>query len=154
MALASTLQQYLADKGARYDVVQHEPAFSASRAAQASHVTGKAMAKAVVLKDAQGFLLAVLPTSRRIRFDALADLLHRKLELASEEEAAALFADCEVGAVPALGDAYHVPVVMDESLTTQPEIYFEGGDHSCLLHMSEAQFEGLMANAVRGRFSA
>lgn len=154
MALASTLQQYLAGKGAHYDLVQHDPTFSASRTAQASHVTGKALAKAVVLKDEQGYLLAVLPASRHVRFHTLERMLGRHLELAGEEEIAALFKDCERGAVPALGEAYGLPVVMDERLTTQPEIYVEGGDHACLLHMSEAEFETLMGKAMRGNFSA
>jgi Ala-tRNA(Pro) deacylase len=45
-------------------------------------------------------------------------------------------------------------VVVDDSIEEQPEVYFEGGDHATLVHMSHAQFAGLTATARRGCFSA
>lgn len=37
-----------------------------------------------------------------------------------------IFHDCEPGAVTALGAAYGLKVVLDDSLASEPEIYFEG----------------------------
>jgi len=153
MTVSITLKQYLANKGAEYDVVSHPHTMSASRTAQQSHVSGDRMAKAVVVKDKEGFALAVLPASRHVAIEALRDCLNRAVDLASEAEVATLFKDCELGAVPALGQAYGLKVVVDDSLEKEPEVYFEGGDHASLVHMRGEAFRRLMAGAMRGRFA-
>lgn len=153
MTLAPTLERYLADRGVPYDVQMHPPTPSASRAAQAGHISGNAVAKAVVLKDGDGHLLAVLPASHEIDFDDLERLLGRRVELAPEREVAALFPDCEEGAVPALGAAYGLKILMDERIAEPPEVYVEGGDHTSLIRISGEQFQVLMGDAQRSRFS-
>ncbi|MEE9139156.1 MAG: YbaK/EbsC family protein [Alphaproteobacteria bacterium] len=153
MALAITLKQYLADQGTEYEVVIHAPTVSASRTAQVSHVPGDRIAKAVVLKGDGGFLLAVLPASHHIKFGELQRCLDQHVGLATEEEATSLFDDCELGAIPATGGAYGLDIVMDDSLAEQPDIYFEGGDHASLVHVSGQVFDKLMAGAKHGRFS-
>jgi len=109
--------------------------------------------KAVVLKRGDGFMLAVLPASRHIKFEELRRLLGSDLDLASEEQVETLFLDCERGAVPALGAAYGLNVVVDDSLAQQPDVYFEGGNHANLVHLSGTSFQKLMADARHGRFS-
>lgn len=153
MALALTLQQYLADHRVDYDVVTHEPTVSASRSAQQSHVSGDRLAKAVIVKDEEGFLMAVLPASHHVRLGELSRLLGRQVGLATETEASWLFRDCEFGAFPALGSAYGLDVIVDDSLAAQSDVYLEGGDHTSLVHMSAAQFRKLTENARHGRFS-
>ena len=153
MSVSYTLQQYLMKKGVVYDVLRHSPTWSSSQTAQVSHVSGKNIAKGVVLKDESGFLLAVLPASYHIHFNRLKNLLHRDMDLASEKETEFLFRDCERGAIPAIGDAFGMEVIVDESLTERPDVFFEGGDHVCLLHMKADQFDHLMNTAQHGNFS-
>ena len=116
-------------------------------------VPADSVAKAVVLKGRDGFMLAVLPASRHIQFDELQRLLGSEVGLANEEQIETLFIDCEPGSVPALGAAYGLNVVVDDSLAQQPEIYFEGGDHANLVHVSGTSFRKLMADSKRGRFT-
>jgi Ala-tRNA(Pro) deacylase len=73
--------------------------------------------------------------------------------MAGEEQIETLFTDCEPDAVPALGAAYGLAILVDESLAQQPEIYLECGDHDSLVRISGNSFRKLMANARRGRFS-
>ena len=70
-----------------------------------------------------------------------------------EPEIDALFPDCAHGAVPALGHCYALPLIVDDSIEAQPEIYMEAGDHETVLRISHAQFARLMENARHGRFS-
>ncbi len=42
---------------------------------------------------------------------------------------------------------------VDDSLMAQPDVYFEGGDHQELVHMSGEQFSQLMSDAGHGQFS-
>jgi Ala-tRNA(Pro) deacylase len=153
MGIAITLAQYLVDRGIAYDLVSHPHTVTASASATASQVTADSLAKAVVLKGGDGFMLAVLPASRHIQFEELRQLLGSNVDMASEEQIEPLFLDCEPGAVPALGTAYGLNVVVDDSLAQQPDVYFEGGDHANLVHISGMSFQKLMADARHGRFT-
>jgi len=153
MSIALTLAQYLIDREVAYDVVPHPHAETASATAKASHVPADSLAKAVVLKGGDGFMLAVLPASRHIQFEELRRLLGSDVDMASEEQVETLFLDCESGAVPALGAAYGLDVVVDDSLAQQPDVYLEGGDHANLVHISGAHFKHLTADARHGRFT-
>ena len=81
-------------------------------------------------------------------------LCGRPLSLADEDEIGRMFPDCELGAVPPVGDPYGLPVMVDDALAVQPDIYFEAGDHLSLLHVSGEQFADLMQDVQHGRFSS
>ena len=49
-----------------------------------------------------------------------------------------LFDDCEFGAVPPVGAAYGLPVLLDESLDGASELHFEAGDHTIILLLLHA----------------
>lgn len=154
MAIAQTLQKYLADKRVKYDVIAHEPTSSSMRTAETCHIPGDRLAKAVLLRDEMGYALAVLPASRHIRLSELKRQFGDDVRLASEREIVELFQDCVRGAIPALGDCYGLDLVVDDSIDEQPEVYFEGGDHSTLVRVTRAQFAGLTAAARHASFSA
>jgi Ala-tRNA(Pro) deacylase len=153
MGIASALAQYLIDHGVAYDLVPHPRTQTASASAAASKVAADSFAKAVVLRGGDGFMLAVLPASRHIQFEELRRLLTNDVDMANEEQVETLFLDCDPGAVPALGAAYGLNVVVDDSLARQPDVYFESGDHSNLVHISGTSFQELMADARHGLFT-
>jgi Ala-tRNA(Pro) deacylase len=154
MALATTLQNYLADQKIAYEVITHRPTTTSSSTAEASHVSGDCVAKAVIVKDEDRFMMAVLPASHHLQLGELSRLCARPMGLATEEEASALFTDCELGAFPAFGAAYGLDMIVDDSLIDLSDVYFEGGDHASLVHLSAEQFYRLTENAVHGSFSA
>jgi len=90
-------------------------------------------------------------SDRENRFEICYSMDHHGL--ASEEEVSSLFADCDIGAVPPIGSAYDVPVVLDESLDDASDVYFEGGDHKTLVHVSGPNFRSLLKDARIARFS-
>jgi len=153
MNIAPALQDYLATQQIAYEVIGHSPSVSSRSTAKAAHVPGARVAKAVVVKDARGFVMAVLPASQVVALSQLGAALHREaLELASEAELKKLFADCAVGAVPPLGAAYGLPMVVEEALAEQPELYFEAGDHQHVIHVSRDEFMRLIEGAPRAHF--
>jgi Ala-tRNA(Pro) deacylase len=153
MAIAISLAQYLAGHGVKYDVVEHPQTATALESARTSHIPLERLAKAVLLKADHGFVLAVLPASGHIQFDRIREQLGPDVDMASEEQIEALFHDCEPGAVPALGPAYGLKVIIDDSLTNEPEVYFEGGDHASLVHVSGSTFRQLLCDARHARFA-
>ncbi len=153
MAIAATIRRHLEEHGVKYDVIVHEHTASSMRTAEAAHVPGDKLAKTVVLKDGAGYLMAVLPATHHLDIERLNELVGRELTFVEEEELATLFADCEAGAVPAAGAAYHMQVALDKALTEESDIYFEAGDHREVIHVSGTQFQSLQGKAVTGYFS-
>ena len=153
MSIAPTLQRYLTAENIQYDVIPHAPTMSSARTAEACRISGDCFAKAIVLRRDAGYMLAVLPASHHLRILDLRNQLGDNVEMAKEAEIDPLFPDCAHGAVPPLGHCYALPLVVDDGIEVQPEIYMEAGDHETLLHISHAQFAHLMTNARHGRFS-
>jgi Ala-tRNA(Pro) deacylase len=153
MALASTFERYLASKHIEYDVVAHQPTMSSTRTAEACRISGDRLAKLVVLRDASGYILAILPASHHIRLSDLARRLGFDIVLATEDEIEQLFEDCARGAVPPAGECYGLDVIVDGSIEEQSEVYLEGGDHVTLVHLNHAQFARFTEKAWRGHFS-
>jgi Ala-tRNA(Pro) deacylase len=152
MSIAPTLQRYL-DRNVSYEVITHDPTMSATRTAQACHVSGERLAKAVVLRRNGGYMLAVLPASCHAALLDLQRAIGDDIELADEKDIKALFPDCALGAVPPVGECYDLDVIVDDRIEAQSDIYLEGGDHVSLVHIDRDQFVRLMADARHGRFS-
>jgi len=149
MAIATAVQEYLEQEHIGYDVVTHVPTLDAVHTAEAAHVPYHELAKAVVLEDDRGYLLAVIPASRRVDLHSISQELGRELMLADEVTLAELFADCELGSIPPLGPAYSMDSVVDSSLVDNPNVYFEGGDHFSLIHVTGREFRRLVANSPK-----
>ena len=156
MTIASTLQRYLEGHGVGHEVLNHPVTGSSSETAQSAHISGHRIAKTVVLREGEkgdGYLLAVLPASHHLSLEMLQGWLGRPVALASEQEIGKLFPDCDLGAIPPIGEAYGLEVVMDDSLAGLDEVYFEGGDHRTLVKVGGDPFRQLMSGARHGRFS-
>ena len=153
MTIAVSVQNLLAREHVSYELIEHARTLGSSHTAQAAHVPGAQVAKGTVLKDDQGFVIAVVPATRRVDLGAMHRRFGRLLGLATEVEVASLFADCEPGAVPPLGVAYGIDSVLDDSLMEVPDVYFEAGDHRGLVHVSGTDFQRLIAGAPHGDIS-
>lgn len=154
MALAQSLENYLNACGIPYEVIPHRPTHLSLGSAHASHIPPDRFAKAVVLADEQGYLMAVTPADHRLRLGVLHQRLGRRLGLATKEELRRLFKDCDPGAVPPLGPLYGLEVIVDEALDARPEIYFEAGNHRDVIRVSGQDFRRLLPDAERGAISA
>jgi len=153
MNIAPSLQRYLAAQDVDYEVIAHSRTQSSSGTAHAAHVPGLRLAKAVVVKDKSGYVVAVLAASHLVDMPQLGSALGRDaLELASEDELKALFADCAPGAVPPLGAVYGLPMVVEETLAAQSDVFFEAGDHEHLIHVTREGFMRLTADAPLAHF--
>jgi len=147
MSIAYRVQDYIAAHDLPWDPVAHRISNSCMEAARFADVPPDRLAKAVVLEDRDGYVVAVVPANHRVDLSELAEKLHRDLSLASEREVQGLFSDCAPGAVPPVGEAYGIPTVWEKCLAEKPDVYFEGGDHHTLVHMSGPHFYELMSSA-------
>lgn len=144
MTMARSVEQHLNRVGVSYDLVPHPHSQTSKQSARAAHLSPRQVAKAVLTRDGDNYQLCVIPASHRIVFPWLNSYMRGHFRLVSEEELKTLFSDCEVGAVPALGQVYGFPVIWDNSLIDTDDIYIESGDHENLIHVNHAAFMELM----------
>jgi Ala-tRNA(Pro) deacylase len=151
MSIATTVQTCLSHAGVAYDIIEHPRTSDSTHTAEAAHVSGERIAKSVVLEDGERYLMAVVPATDHVDLGALHRRLGREIGLAAEEEVTRLFADCEPGAVPPLGQLYGIETILDEAFADAEDVYFEGGDHRALVHVNGSDFLKLMGNVPRAR---
>jgi Ala-tRNA(Pro) deacylase len=150
--MAARVARHLEARDVAHEVLAHPATQTSSETAEAAHVSGNRVAKSVVIRDGDGYLLVVVPASHHVSLPLLTDWLGRPVDLASEQEVGRLFPDCELGAIPPTGDAYGVEVLLDEGLASLDEVCFEGGDHRSLIKVSGESFRELLSGARRGTF--
>ncbi|TNF89087.1 MAG: YbaK/EbsC family protein [Gammaproteobacteria bacterium] len=155
MAIAPRLEKYLRERQVKYKVVIHPHSEHSMETAEKAHVPGDALAKGVLVKDDDGYLMVVLPADYHIELESLKKLLKQEVAMVDEVTLGVVFNDCEVGAVPPIGMAYGLKTIWDptSSLGALDQVYFEAGDHQSLVRISGVQFHELMASAERGEFS-
>lgn len=122
---------YLEGQGVEYELVEHEERFTAAEEAQASGVELDDAAKDLILRDGDGYLLAVIPASRRLDLGKARDLFETgaSLRLATEEEIRRDFELFEVGAVPPFGPLHGIPQAVDRKLLEHERVLCSAGDH-------------------------
>lgn len=153
MSTSPTLASYLRALDIEYALESHPHTQDSTHTAEQAHVPGQRLAKAVMLEDDDGYVMAVIPASRRLALGEVHRAIGRSLGLATEGELPGLFPDCETGAIPPVGRAYGIDTLVDLALLDEPEIWFEAGDHESVVHVDRNQFRALMADARPGRFA-
>jgi Ala-tRNA(Pro) deacylase len=154
MSIPLRLSDYLDQRSVRYEVCTHGHSRTSAETSRLAHIPSGQLAKSVIVEDdTGGCVMAVVPANRNVLIGRLSRVLERQhLRLADEARIAALFEDCDRGAVPALGMVWGVETVVDDELLTRPVVYVEAGDHERLLRLSHDQFQELMLAARHGRF--
>ena len=153
MAIAETVLRFLEQHAVNYDLVTHPHSGSSHETAEAAHVSEDHIAKAVIVRDTAGYAMVVVPAGNWVEIEHLRKELNRDLHLATEEELARLFSDCEAGAAPPLGPAYGIETFLDEALASLANVYFESGDHEHLVHTTGDDFRTLLAGVRHGYYS-
>ena len=150
---ATKLKEFLDTHHIKYVSITHSKAYTAQGIAAAAHISGKELAKTVMISIDGDMAMAVLPASEQVNLDSLKIALKaKKVDLASERQFRDRFADCELGAMPPFGNLYNMKVIVDETLTHDKEIAFNAGTHLELIKLAYADFANLVEPSVL-RFS-
>ena len=133
----SKLRKFLDSQHIRYLVISHSLAYTAQGIAALTHVSGKKLAKTVIVKIDGILAMAAVPASLHVDLDRLRSLTGAQtVEIASEQEFKDAFPDCETGAMPPFGNLYDMAVYADASLAENEEITFSAGTHRELVRMN------------------
>ena len=141
--------EFLDDSSVSYEVVEHEPAFTAQQMAALEHESGKYVAKPVIVKADGEFMMCVLAACYKIDLGALKSQLGaKKVELADENDIGEIFDDCELGAEPPFGNLYDLPVIMDKALEDDDHILFQAGTHEQAIRLDMKDYRKLVKPKV------
>jgi len=147
--VAKKLKEFLDARGARYVTISHSPAYTAQEVAASAHISGREMAKTVVVKLDGKLALAVLPASCRLDMNRLKAVSRaREVSLAGEPDFKDAFPGCEVGAMPPFGNLYGMDVYVDEAIAADEEIGFNAGSHTEVIRMKYADYAALAGPKV------
>ena len=137
------LLAWLADHDVDYEVHEHVPTMTARETARAEGVDAHTFAKvvAVRLPDGRAAFLIVETTDQLDLSRTARALGVDEVRLLTEGEMGALAPDCEIGAAPAVGSLYGLPMVADFALRDDDAISFNAGSHRCSVRVERAAWE-------------
>src|SRR6266480_4225058 len=143
------LKEFLDQERIKYVSIVHSTAYTAQEVAASAHITGKELAKTIIVELDGKMAMAVLPANRKIVLQDLREVTgSEEVKFASEEEFKKKFPDCETGAMPPFRNLYGRDVEVAESLTRNDEIAFNAGSHTEVIKMAYEDFELLVRPRV------
>ena len=143
------LLEYLRESGVDHELVDHPQAYAARDVAHKAGVRGRDFAKTVLVKLDGLMAMAVIPAEHKVNFTVLRDVAGAgTVSLALEDEFAARFPDCELGAMPPFGNLYGMRVIVDERLGEAETILFNAGTHTEAVAMAYTDFVDLVQPEV------
>ncbi|MFO0911203.1 MAG: YbaK/EbsC family protein [Isosphaeraceae bacterium] len=148
------IRDWLQSRDVWFERFLHCPAPTASRMASSVHVSGRRVAKGVLVRHELGYALAVLPATARVDLDRLGVILgNGPVRLATEAEVARVFVDCELGALPPFGRLYGLTTIVDEGLGRSGEVIICVGNYRHEgFQLRFADYEAIEA-PIRGAFA-
>jgi Ala-tRNA(Pro) deacylase len=139
------LVEFLDSHNIKYEKIIHSQAFTAQEIAASAHLSGKELAKTVMIKVNGNMAMAVIPASYKVNLDLLRkESRASRVNLAKEEDFKDLFPGCEIGAMPPFGNLYEIPVYVAEKLAEDEKIAFNAGSHTELIKLSFRDYKRLV----------
>ncbi len=142
MSVPQWVETELKQGGAAFRERQHRQRFTTQEVAAEEHVSGKRMAKVVILMADDRLISVVVPAPAHVNLEAVRRTVGaQKCRLASEQEIASHFNDCEVGAIPPLRHWPDVNLLADRQLSTLAgRMCFQAGTHEDAIEMDGSEW--------------
>jgi len=145
MPILKKLKAMLDEAKVSYEVYTHPLAYTAQEIAEKQHVSGKELAKVVMLEVDEKLVMGVIPGSLKVHVNtARVSLGASTVRLATEDEFVSRFPECEIGAMPPFGNLFGLQVVVDPALEKDEYIYFNAGNHAQTVRMKYKDFAELV----------
>jgi Ala-tRNA(Pro) deacylase len=143
------LADYLQTEGVEFVIRQHPEAYTAQEVAHVDHIPGHLFVKVVMVFADEQLAMLCMPAPYDVDLVMAAEMFGAEgVRLASEEEFAPRFPDCDVGAMPPFGNLYDCPVYVDESLTSDERIVFNACNHEQTVELFYKDWERLVQPTV------
>lgn len=155
MSAKAWVEPFLSSNHVAFSKQYHKPTLTSLDVAKVEHMDTSQVAKVVVSMDEKKRpALLVVPADRNIDLSkAKKSLKMPHLRLASENEMAEQFPDCEIGAVPPLKHWENVPVFVDDEGFSKDVLMFQAGSHRESVLLSYTDWVNFV-QPVNAKFSA
>lgn len=131
LALAARLERFFNKQGIAYQELPIDRAANLDEAVATLGQSRQDVIKATLLIDIGGIVMVVHRFDSALDTEALWQMTGRHLQPLTEQQAFRLFSDCDPGFTPPIGNAYDLPVLVDEGITRSERVLFSSGtDHS------------------------
>jgi Ala-tRNA(Pro) deacylase len=139
------LKEFLDKENIKYVSIVHSTAYTAQEVAASAHITGRELAKTVIVQLDGQMAMAVLPANRKIILQDLREVTGSdQVKFVAEDDFKKRFPDCETGAMPPFGNLYGMEVYAAASLANNEEIAFNAGSHTEVIKLAYKDFERLV----------
>lgn len=139
------LKAFLDTQNIKYVCISHSKAYTALEVAASAHISGKELAKTVIIRVNGKMAMAVLPATQRVNFGLLKSVTGTgDVKMTTEQEFKDRFPECEVGAMPPFGNLYDMEVFVEHTLAEDEEIAFNAGSHTEVIKLAYKDFESLV----------
>src|ERR1022692_3575958 len=143
------LKEFLDKEKIKYVSITHSTAYTAQEVAASAHITGRELAKTVIVQLDGEMAMAVLPANRKIVLQDLREVTGAdQVKFVPEDEFKKQFPDCETGAMPPFGNLYGMEVYAAASLAENEQIAFNAGSHTEVIQLAYEDFERLVKPKV------
>jgi len=143
------LKEFLDREKIKYVSIVHSPAYTAQEVAASAHITGKELAKTVIVHLDKETAMAVLPANRKIILQDLREVTGAdQVKFVPEDEFKKQFPECDTGAMPPFGNLYGMAVYAAASLAENEQIAFNAGSHTEVIKLAYKDFERLVRPKV------
>ena len=139
----SVVTEHLEQRGSRFEVIPHRQAYTSIDEARALGIEVGEVLKTLALRTGSGYVLMVIPASRRLDLHLAREALgDSRARLASEEELGRDFPDYELGALPPLGALLHAQVHVDPEVLGHDSVTFAAGTQTESVKMQTQELFG------------
>jgi Ala-tRNA(Pro) deacylase len=124
----SAVTEHLQQRGSAYELLPHRQAYTSTDEARALGIDAGEVLKTLAVRTRPGYVLAVIPASRRLDLHLVRDALgDHQARLASEEELGRDFPGYQLGALPPLGALLGSQLFIDPEVLNHDIVVFAAG---------------------------
>ncbi|KKP78035.1 MAG: hypothetical protein A2271_00055 [Candidatus Moranbacteria bacterium RIFOXYA12_FULL_35_19] len=162
MALSKKILKYLEDKKYKFNIIDHKTTFTAWDTAQTEKIEPKMVAKALVMKADNDYLLALISGNKNLDKQKLLKTINarrkkqglksaKKIDFAKEVWMKKNLLG-KVGAVPPFADLLKMEIFVDSLLLKNKKIYVGSGEYTESLLLNVAEYIK-KEEVIKGSFS-
>lgn len=137
------IREFLTDRAISCDSVSHQAMLTLEALAEQLFIPLHQFARAQLLRDGVGYVLAILPLGCHLDFVSIKNETGREVEMAWPEEYTALFGQLNSKAIPPLSALFGMECYVDARLMNNENIFFPDGSGHGILKISVTDFLAL-----------
>lgn len=150
--LETKVTKFLDKAKVKYKTLEHKVVYTAHDAAQTTKKKLNEIAKVVLVKADQEFVLIVLPGGKYVDFGGIKKALKAKKVAMASEKDITKYLKTKVGLLHPFGSEYNLKTLLDSGMAKAKKMLASAGTYTHSVEIALKDFEKLI-KPVKGKFS-